>query len=170
MIKVEPCKGCGGVILVDDFMGLRIRCEAAPVDAQTAGSALLAGQSLYRVHYLGGRPSSFGSASTAVLGALRSEPSERPMVVVQHRCKAEATGAPLRASEPVHVPEEPKCPKGRENAAQGAARGRSVEPVTRRRSNEPVCDGCGQPCADGTYASIALGDLIEWAHHVDSCP
>lgn len=31
---------------------------------------------------------------------------------------------------------------------------------------QPCCDACGQPCADGTYASIQVGELTVWAQHV----
>jgi hypothetical protein len=179
MIKVEPCKGCGGVILVDDFMGVRVRCEASPLDAQTAGAALLAGLNLYRVHYLSGRPSTFASASPAVLGGLRiPDPSERPMVVVQHRCKAEATGAALRAPQGVKGPGTPgPAPKAPQNppAAPGTlSSAPSTEPsgaITAAKpvSEGPGCDGCGEPMADGTFASIELGEVMIWKHHVEAC-
>lgn len=182
MIKVEPCKGCGGPLLVDRFMGLAVRCEVTPLDAQAAGAALLAGQELHRVMYLGGRPSSFSSASPAVLGALRGEPSERPMVVVTHRCPSGATGARQSASQEVAGPgtpaTPPKAPVAPSRPSSGSIRPNSPTPATvltaePRRSDtpgpSPRCSGCGQPCEDGTYAAIGLGELIVWAHHVEEC-
>lgn len=188
MIKVEPCKGCGGVLLVDRFMGLTVRCEATPLDAQAAGAALLAGQELHRVLYLGGRPSSFSSASPAVLGALRGEPSERPMVVVTHRCTAGATGARLTASQEVGGTQAPKAPQsppaGRGTPFSGHSSPSSTAHTAAKHPSKtripptfvdgqsiqgPRCSGCGQPCADGTYASIELGDILIWAIHTEGC-
>lgn len=183
MIKVEPCKGCGGVLLVDRFMGVTVRCDPTPLDAQAAGQALLAALPLHRVYALGGRPSSFGSASPAVLGALRTEPSERPIVVPEHRCtKAGTTNAlsgPVSASEVVdpkgvHAaplsPSQP-LPAGRTTPSSGLPSPAPAKNVGQRASDPsgPRCSGCGEPCADGTYASIELGKILVWAHHVTSC-
>lgn len=184
MIKVEPCKGCGGVLLVDRFMGLTVRCEATPLDAQAAGAALLAGRELHRVMYLGGRPSSFSSASPAVLAALRTEPSERPMVVVTHRCPpgavrpSESLSTPSAASTPKAAPVGPPAAPG--TPSWGPSTEASSAPSAESRPSErlapsvadpsgPRCSGCGHPCADGTYASIELGDILVWAHHVEEC-
>lgn len=180
MIKVEPCKGCGGVLLVDRFMGVTVRCDPTPLDAQAAGRTLLAGQTLYRVTYLGGRPSSFGSATPAVLGALRGEPGERPMVVEEHRCtKAGTTNAlssPVTAVQGGGGTQTPKAPQSPPADRTALLSGPSTVPsgaptAVKPRSNPPGprCSGCGQPCKDGTYASIELGEILVWAHHVDRC-
>ena len=177
MIKVEPCKGCGGVLLVDDFMGVRLRCEVTPLDAQTAGAALLAEQGLHRVTYLGGRPSSFGAATPAVLGALRLDPGERPVVVVTHRCATEAVQAHQRASRSRGEGRTPKAPLRPSGTPSVAVVTPSSVPSTtpsgartaENRPSEPRCSGCGEPCKDGTYAAIELGDILVWAAHVDSC-
>lgn len=176
MIKVEPCKGCGGALLVDRFMGLTVRCEVTPLDAQAAGAALLAGRELHRVMYLGGRPSSFSSASPAVLGALRAEPSERPMVVVTHRCPSGATRPPESLAAPSAASTPKEAPAGPPVAPGTPSWGRSTEASSAPRAatlvsdpSGPRCSGCGDPCADGTYASIELGDILIWAIHTENC-
>lgn len=180
MIKVEPCKGCGGVLLVDRFMGVTVRCDPTPLDAQAAGRTLLAGQTLYRVTYQGGRPHSFASASPAVLGALRTEPGERPMVVEAHRCTKNGSTAPVSASQGGGGTQTPKAPQGASQPRPAAPTTPSSVPSTVRSSASaaephrsspasPRCSGCGHPCADGTYASIELGDILVWAHHTENC-
>jgi len=153
------------------------RGEATPLDAQTAGTALLAGLKLAWVHYTGGRPSSFSEASPAVLGALRNEPSERPVVVAEHRCPPKATGGPLKLSWKAGEGEGPKEPHSPSAAPSRPSSGPSTgEPTaltaatSRSEVSGPRCSGCGQPCADGTYAAIELGDVLVWASHVDACP
>jgi hypothetical protein len=89
------------------------------------------------------------------------------MVVVAHRCNASAP-----VSRPISPPtkETPTeaCPKA-QGPVQTAARGDSAERATPRLSSDPVCDGCGKPMADGTYAAIQLGDLYAWKAHVEAC-
>lgn len=169
MIKVEPCKGCGGLILMDDFMGVRIRCDLTPLDAQTAGAAVLAGLELYRLVSEGGRPNQFASASMGELRALGAGRSPGLTVVAQHRCSPKPHTA---VSRPIPAPDKETlteaCPKA-QDPAQRAARGPSAEPATPYRSSEPVCDGCGTPMADGSYVSIELGDIMIWKHHVEAC-
>lgn len=208
MIKVEPCKGCGGVILVDDFMGVRVRCDVTAVDAHTATQAVLASRPLYRLTYQGGQPHSFASAPPIYLAGLLGDPATRPSVVAAHQCSQKAAGAVLPAfqdgggtqtpkapPEPVSSPRvAPGTPSSAPTApssatATTAGPSRSKIPPTRvdgysRRAGEegpvgvmtfevdprnPRCSGCGKACADGTYASIGLGEIIVWAHHVDDC-
>lgn len=179
MIKVEPCKGCGGVLLVDRFMGVTVRCEATPLDAQAAGRTLLAGQTLYWVRYSSGRPSSFGSATPTVLGALRREPSERPVVVGQHRCAKNASTAPVSVSQDGGEAGAPKAPRRPPVAPSRPFSGHSTATPTAPTAETPAsetpadasprCSGCGHPCADGTYASIELGDILVWVHHTEHC-
>lgn len=179
MIKVEPCKGCSSVLLVDEFMGVRVRCNPAPLDTPAAGQALVGGQSLYRVVYEGGRPHSFASASPAILGALRGTPGQRPVVVAQHRCTKDGTKnavpAPQGASQKVGGTGTPKAlqspPVGHGVPFSGHSSPSSPTALTADTPNseQPRCSGCGQPCADGTFSAIHLGDLLVWASHVDGC-
>ncbi len=185
MIKVEPCKGCGGVILVDDFMGLRVRCDPSPVDAQTATAALLAGLPLYRVVAEGGRPNQFAGASQTDLRTLVLIPGSIPLVA-PHRCPTPK--APQSASQGVKGPGTPgSAPKALQSppvapgalfsapstappGATTAARPRSRSRIKPTHTGDgPRCDGCGRPCEDGTYGAIHLGELLVWAHHVESC-
>ena len=84
MINVEPCKGCGAIILLGELMGLRAKCDPQALDAQEAVAALLAGRELHRVTYVGDRPANLSPARPAVLSALLG--AEPPMVVRSHSC------------------------------------------------------------------------------------
>lgn len=164
-IKVGQCR-CMEIIYLVEEAGLVWTADMKPLDAGEAVDALLGGRELYRVTGATEGTRRLSTAKPAVLAALRGEPGERPVVVRSHGCPpraARALIAPLPGKEP-----DP-CPKGRENGAQGPARAVPAEPVTSRRSRT-VCDACSKPCADGTYASIELGDLLVWAQHVERCP
>lgn len=179
MIKVEPCKGCGAQLMVDRFMGVTVRCDPTPLDAQTAIQAVLASQTLYRVHALGGRPSSFGSASHDVLRALKTEPSSRPVVVPEHRCTPNGYKAPQTPSQAVGgtgAPvNPPKAPVGPSAPSSGSSRPTSSALETAHTAAtpdsrpQPRCYTCGEPCEDGTFAAIELGDILVWATHVEEC-
>lgn len=109
MIRVEPCKGCGAIILLGELMGLRAKCDPQALDAQGAVAALLAGRELSRVTYVGGRPANLSPARPAVLAALRG--AEPPMVVQEHRCtpasRPNAQSAPNGANPSPKGPEKP---------------------------------------------------------------
>ena len=172
-IKVGQCR-CMEIIYLVEEAGLVWTADMTPLDAVDAVDALLGGRELYQVTGGSGGTLRLSTARPDVLRALRSGLGDPPVVVRSHGCPpraARALAAPLPGKEP-----DP-CPKGRENGVQGAARAVPAEPVTSRRSrtavqrsSEPLCDGCSQPCADGTYASIELGDLLVWAQHVERCP
>ncbi len=169
MIKVEPCRGCGRILMVEAIANLSVRLESEPLDAQEAATALVAGRNLWRI-----TQTSASGARPAELGALRTaEPGERPYIVQEHACTA--TGAP-RTPSPVLG--DPSVPKGRQTGTQGVhvvpstpssdrqPERSSVPSAVSPRSEGPRCDGCSRPCADGTYASIEVGELTVWAHHV----
>jgi hypothetical protein len=113
MIQVEPCKGCGAIILLGELMGLRAKCDPTPVDAQEAVAALLAGRELHRVTYVGDRPANLSPARPAVLSALLG--AEPPMVVQEHRCRADARQGGCtpagRPNAPMVVSAYPKAPE-----------------------------------------------------------
>lgn len=77
------------------------------------------------------------------------------------------TGAGLPRSEPQEGVQAPVSRPNTPSPVPGATRG-SARPSGGR--TRPRCDGCGQPCADGTYASVAVGELTVWAQHVQECP
>lgn len=174
MIKVEPCRGCGRLIIPGKVSNLDVRLEATPLDAQEAVTALLAGFDLWRV-----TATSLTSASPAVLGALRTaEPGERPLVHPVHVC--EATGAALTASQGVPRATAPKARSGSPVAPSRPFSGPSTVvsgvlvavnppsdpeadlPVTARR---PSCDTCLAPCEPGTYTGIMLGGTWIYVWH-----
>lgn len=167
MIKVEPCKGCDTPLLVDAFMGVRVRCEPTPMGVPEAGQAILAGRTLHRVLYQGGRPSSFTAATPAVLAKLRSEPSDRPVVVGEHRCarltaEQGVKGPSTPATAPKALQSPPVAPGTPSSGRSSPARAGTAD----RTRSEVRCSGCGEPCEDGTYAAVHLGDLLVWAEHV----
>jgi hypothetical protein len=177
--KLATCTRCGRMIYLAEEVGLRWTADMEPLDAQTAVQALVGGREVYRVTQPG---PSLQTAKPDVLKALREAPvGDRPTVVGSHPCPAGAAKAltpVLPASEGEGGTGAPKGPAGpsepRTAPSSGPATERSGAPNAETRRSDtlrgaPKCDGCGQPCADGTYASIALGDLIQWAHHVTAC-
>lgn len=168
MIKVESCRGCGRSLFIHPIANLVVRLEMEPLDAAQATQALLGGRNLWRV-----TATSVSGVRPAELTALaQAEPGERPHVCQEHRCPAVS-----RPDRPSPVPEANPTPKGHQSppvdvstpsSARSTVRS-SVQPAVSPVSR-PVCDGCGQPCADGMYASISLGELTVWAQHVETCP
>lgn len=176
--KIGQCQRCMGMIYLAEEVGLRWTADLEPLDAQKAVQALMVGREVYRVTQPGPR---LQTAKPDVLRALReAEPGERPVVVASHPCP---TGA-AKAFKPVLPASQepgqgnpqgahPKASVAPSRPSSGPSTTSSTRPTARdaarQASDGPRCDGCGQPCADGTYASIALGDLVQWAHHVTTC-
>lgn len=137
MIKVETCTGCADVILVDDFMGLRVRCGVEPVDAHAATTALLASQTLYRVQYEGGRPHQFARASHADLATLRGPAQGRAKILAPHQCTKAATTnghtAPQSAPQKAGGTGAPKAPQ-----SLSVDRGAPFSGPLRRSSTAPT--------------------------------
>lgn len=169
--KLAQCLRCKGVIYRADEVGLVWTADLNTLDAQTALHALLDGRQVYVVLQPG---NILTTARPEDLSRLRE--ANPPMVVASHPCPAGASkvlearlpapegegegGAPKEPARPSAVPSRPSSgPSTEPSGAQTAVKHRS----------DPVCDGCGKPCADGTYASIELGDLLVWAHHVENC-
>lgn len=164
IVKMATCTRCRQLIWMGEEVGLRWTADLQPLDAQEALSVVVGGRDVYRLTQPG---PDLKAARPDVLTQLRTaEPGERPVVVASHPCPSGAARSLPKAEV---APEADPCPKVPEKPAQGAARGRPAPRATSRRTEKPKCDGCGQPCADGTYASIALGDIVQWAHHVDTC-
>lgn len=173
--KLATCTRCSKIIYLVEEVGLRWTADLEPLDAQEAVSALVSGRQVYRVTQPGTRLS---TARPGVLKALReAEPSERPIVVGSHPCP-EGAARPLT---PVQGGGEGLAPKasGRppvppSRPSLGLPTGGSTVKSADRRGTEtlrgaPKCDTCGQPCEDGTYGAIQLGDLYVWAQHVNAC-
>lgn len=169
MIKVEV-HPCGRITYVDNLGGVKIRTDTEPLEAEPAVQALLGGTTLYRVTFLGGRPANYSSATPAVMGALRTEPGSRPVVVREHRCTAaEATNTPPRVSQATATPPRPSA--GRTETRSGERQtASSSAPTAETLASSPTCDDCGLPVGEpGTYWGIQIGDLWLYAQHVTNC-
>jgi hypothetical protein len=121
------------------------RCDPKAVDARLAASYNPPGPGAHP------HPQSPPAGRTAPFSGPSSPSSSVPDVVQSRSDPQEGPSAPVY-----------RPPGGPVSPGPGQARtGRST----------PVCDECGKPCADGTYASIELGDLLVWAAHVseDQC-
>lgn len=162
---IEMCTGCGRPILVHKIANLTVKCEPTPLTDVGDIVKLLTSPnppSLWMVERnQQGQP-------VRLRGARRGERGPVP----EHRC-TRVSGS----QGPPSVLGGPDAPKGRETGVQGVAApstpssapwtARSSAPsAVSHRSEGPRCDRCSKPCADGTYASIALGELTVWAQHV----
>lgn len=174
MIQIETCLRCGKPLFVEAMAGLKIKCDPASLDAQTAVQALVGGRSVWAVRLdRENRPCALMGATPALLGGLAGPRTSagRPMLVAEHRCSGTAQAGSQSLPTPKVAPEPTPCPKGPEKPVQRAARGNPAERVTVRRSEpRPLCDTCGQPCTPGTYMAVQIGDRTVWAQHADGCP
>lgn len=166
-LTLAVCPSCSTVVYRWKVGGIEWTADLTAVDAQKALRARLAGHRLYRIRFMGGRPLGARPADTRILSALATAPpEERPHVVAAHPCTAvsrpiDTTPGPSVQGTP------PKPPAGRTApfpGPQGAPS--SVRGAGPTRSDGPECSECGLPCADGTYASVDIGDLTLWAAHV----
>lgn len=182
MIKMEPCKGCGALVLMGELHpGVTLKVEPARINAQTLGAALLAGQTdecwTIRLDPQG-RMVGFTPADFATVGTLNGPTP--PHAVRRHHCpkalsgdltasqRSEAPRVPPTAPEPPAAPTIPSVGPSTNSSTPGSAR-----PADRPRFEQgggPRCAECSKPCADGTYAAIELGELLVYAAHVDQCP
>lgn len=170
--KLAQCLRCKGVIYRADEVGLVWTADLNTLDAQTALQALMGGKQVYVVD-----AQTLRTARPEDLSRLRE--ANPPMVVASHPCPAgaskvleaapEGQGEGQGPKEPARLPSHPSSgPSTEPPGARTAVKPRSERAGSRLRAH-PTCDGCGKPCADGTYASIELGDLLVWAHHVENC-
>lgn len=183
MIQVEPCKGCGAIILLGELMGLRAKCDPTPVDAQEAVAALLAGRELHRVTYVGDRPANLSPARPAVLSALLG--AEPPMVVQGHRCRADARQGGCTPAErpdtPAATPGSQRSPKGPEKPAQSLAGPSTPSSVpwtahsgahAAVRQASETCSACHLPAPLDVRDRLVIAQLgatvIDVAHQI--CP
>lgn len=166
MIKIEPCIGCGRIILQHRIANLVVKCEPTPIANVGDIVKLLSAPNppgLWMVERnQAGQPSRLRGARAGELG-----------VVPEHHCAAATRVSDRKppAGHPQPAQASPSISEA-ESVLGGPARpgDASTAPFsTSRRINTPRCDGCSRPCADGTYASIQLGDLTVWAHHVTTC-
>lgn len=189
-LSVAECPKCRGRILRQKVGGIETKANLTPVTNPMGDTGRV-----YRVTFDGsGRPRSLRPAYPAELVAFVTGPvGDRPYLVREHPCAA--VSRPLTPSPASGTGDPGKGPQtgvqrfladlstpspDRSTEASG------VRSADRPRSDRtpgkgsvrpsaglaprPRCSGCGKPCEDGTYASVALGDLVLWAEHVDRCP
>jgi hypothetical protein len=169
-MKIQPgqCKRCKAVIYLVREAGITWTADMTPLDAQTVIQALVGGREIYAVSLDGKQ------LKPAPGHLVKSWLSDGRTIVASHPCPTAVAGALLSAVEkagrevvPGKGPGPSVPPK---NRSSGPLRSSATAPTAEHPGSRPTCDGCSQPCADGTYASIDLGDLTVWAHHVDTCP
>lgn len=171
MINVEPCRGCGRIILTMAVANLAVRVDPEPLDAQTATAALLAGRELWTASPDGQQ---LHGASNADLMALSGPPEVgHRSVLGSHRCPNGSRG-PVRAQQRVGEAPVPKAPPGPPVApsrpSSGPSRATSTVPVAanRRTEGRTECSTCGRPIdlTDvGTYALFEIGAVLIDAFH-----
>ncbi len=172
-VTLAVCPSCSTPVYRVKVGGIEYTANLAALDAQQAVAEVIAGRRLYRLTFVGGNPVSLRPADNRMLAALNRGPDERPTVVSQHPCTAVS-----RPLTPGTASGSTSAPKGRETGVVDPATPSPARPTERsgaRSAERPPsdavrCSECGQPCEDGTYASIALGELTLWAAHFDTCP
>lgn len=172
-LNLAVCPACSTPVWRWKAGGIEYTADPTALNAQEAVTAHLGGRRLYRLTLVGGhrniRPA-WNTELTALSGA------EPPTILGGHPCKAVTrpyaapqptggTGAPGKAPSPpagrTAASSAPSAPTPPPSGAPAAAKPRSEG-----RTGGPRCDACGHPCADGTYASVEVGDLVVWATHV----
>lgn len=179
-IMVEPCTGCGRILLIHPVANLKVRLDSFPLEPDGAVQALMSGRNLWRV-----TETSVRGARPAELAALRERGSmEGPRIHQEHRCTAVS-----RPNSPSPVPEAKRPPKGSQrppvdrsvlpgsdprparSSAPSADRPRSDGPRREDPSlhSGPRCDDCGLIMKPGDYAAIQIGEIYAWAQHLTNC-
>lgn len=177
-LSVAECPKCGERVLRLKVGGIETKANLLPITNPLGETGRV-----YRVLFAeGGRPKTFRPAMPAELVAFVTSPvGDRPYLTREHPCAA--VSRPLTPS-PASGPGGPG--KGPQTGVQRfladlstPSPDRSTDPsgarsAAQRRSEAPTdaprCSACGKACEDGTYASVALGDLVLWAEHVTGCP
>lgn len=179
-LSVAECPKCHGRILRQKVGGIETKASLTPVTNPVGDTGRV-----YRVTFDGsGRPRSLRPAYPTELVAFVTGPvGDRPYLVREHPCaavsrpiqapgtnpaggpgKGPQTGVQSLAGRTTPSPDHSTEPSGARSAVQ-----RRSEAAVRPSADQPRCSGCGEPCEDGTYASVALGDLTLWAEHVTGC-
>lgn len=156
-MKLEPCRDCGRMILQDG----PTRCDPSPLDGQGVATEVMSGRKIWTPTFGPGLiPQSLRPASPGDTKLLR----EHDCAPVSRPATPPEAPAPPKA---LPGPAEPRVALSTPSSARQTERSSASSAGT--RTSEPVCDGCGQPCTQGTYASIEVGSLIVWAEHVSGC-
>ncbi len=174
-LSLAQCPACSTPVYRWRVGGLEYTADLTVVDAQQAAAAVQSGRRLYRLLYAGGRPMSARPADMLVITKLvTAPPEERPAVIPAHPCTA--VTRPLPAPQPAAGPgapaDPPVPPAGRTTPSRGpqaVSSGATGADRLRSDRRRPSCNRCSRPMADGTYASIEVGDLLVWAEHLTDC-
>lgn len=179
LIKVEPCRGCGRIILLGKIANLDVKCDPAPLTNVGDIVKLLTSPTpptLWMVEKnRQGRPMGFRGARPGEAGP-----------VAEHVCTVKAADAVLRPSAPrggeTVPPKAPRPPAARSAASSGHSTVSSGAPGAGTldskpsgaslRSSDVPCSVCGNMIhlTDvGTYALIELGAVLVDAFHTGGC-
>ena len=183
-LSLAECPRCRQQILRMKVGGIETKANLLPITDPVGDTGRV-----YRILFADdGRPRTLRPAYPVELVAFVTSPvGDRPYLTREHPCTA--VSRPLTPSPASGTGDPGKGPQtgvqslagrttpspARSTEASGArsAAQRRSEAAVRPSDGSaarPRCSACGKPCADGTYASVALGDLVLWAEHVTGCP
>jgi hypothetical protein len=185
-LNLAQCPRCRVPVYRWKVGGIEYTADLTALDGPGAVTVKMAGGRLYRITLVGGAKNIRPAYTTELAALSGADPpsAEReghrdsvtpPTIVGGHPCKA--VTRPLGASQAVAGPTAQGNPlkpsAGRQTPFSGPQTEPSGVPTADRPRTEvrtdpgnPRCDRCSRPMANGTYASIAVGDLTVWAEHV----
>lgn len=187
-LSLAECPRCRQQILRMKVGGIETKANLLPITNPVGDTGRV-----YRVLFADdGRPRTLRPAYPAELVAFVTSPvGDRPYLTREHPCtavsrpipapgtnpsggpgKAPQTGVQRLAGRTTPSPDRSTEASGVRSAETPASRAAEKRPVrpSAGLADQPRCSACGEPCADGTYASVALGDVVLWAEHVTHCP
>ena len=166
-MKLEPCIGCGRMVLIHRVANLTVKCDPTPLTDVGEIVRLLTSPnppSLWMVERnQQGQPVRLRGARPGEAGPVR-----------EHRCTP--VSRPNPAPSVVAPPKGPSSPPERRVAPSTPS---SVRPTARSgapaaaspRSDGggPRCDECGIIMGEGDYVAVQLGEIYVWAQHLTNC-
>jgi hypothetical protein len=164
-MTLEPCIGCGRMVLTHKIANLTVKCDPSPLDGQGVAQELGAGRQIWSPSLdgrslKGARPGDaklLREHSCTAAGALRTPP---PVPGAASAPKGRETG-----TQPLVVPSTP-------SSAPWTAPSGAPAAVSPRSDLTHPCSLCGHPidAADvETYALIELGATVIDAFHTSGC-
>lgn len=165
-MKTEPCAGCGRILVVQPVLNLVVKCDPVPLSDVGEIVRLLTSPNppgLWMVERNEqGHPVRLRGARPGELGPL-----------AEHRCPVNAQEAISRPATPSVVPGARPTPHepsaGQQTPSSGPRTAHSSARSAGPRTSNPVCNACARPMADGTYASVSVGEILVWAEHLTDC-
>lgn len=161
-MTLEPCIGCGRMVLTHKIANLTVKCEPTPLDGQGVAQELGVGRQIWTPEFGPG----------LIPKALRGARPGDAKLLREHRCVT-VSGAgtpppvpapPKAAPRPAESRVAPRTPSSvRPTAHSGAPAAESP------RSDGPRCDECGIIMAEGDYVAVQLGEIYMWAQHLTNC-